>query len=248
VKCKNCGANYKTKELKCPYCNTENLIGKIWQTERTQAELDYEAEKQKVGKVLLSPYMAERLLNRAIIILIGLFIASFLVIVIVVILSGPIEKLIFKMNQEEIEAQMEEYFTAGEYDKLDAYMEENFVESKDYYAYTQVTLMMFDYDSYMNHRLQFELLSKEEQLEDDFHLKYALKDSLDVYLCAWGNYREVDDRNAELFESMQKEIKAYWLGELMLTENEIEELIAVDYSSEIDEEKYMNLIKERRCR
>ena len=41
MKCKNCGAQYKTRELKCPYCNTENIIGKIWQSERSQAEMEY---------------------------------------------------------------------------------------------------------------------------------------------------------------------------------------------------------------
>ena len=95
MKCKNCGAQYKTREVKCPYCNTENLIGKIWQTERTQAELDYEAEKKKLGKILRSSYMEDRLLTRAILILIGLYIASVLVVALIVVLSGPIEVLIF---------------------------------------------------------------------------------------------------------------------------------------------------------
>ena len=83
MKCKNCGAQYKTRELKCPYCNTENLIGKIWQTERSQAEMAYEEEKKKVGKVLFSPFMVDRLLSRAIAVLIGLHIVSFILIFIV---------------------------------------------------------------------------------------------------------------------------------------------------------------------
>ena len=167
MKCKNCGANYKTRELKCPYCNTENLIGKVWQSERSQAELDYEEERKKVAKSLLSPYMAERILNRATLILIGLYIVSFLVVVLVIALSFPVQDLIFKMNKTEIEAQMEEYYSAGEYDLLDIYMDDNYVERKDYYTYNQITSQNFNYKSYMEHRLAFENMSKEEQLEDE---------------------------------------------------------------------------------
>ena len=247
MKCKNCGANYKTKELKCPYCNTENLIGKIWQSERSQAELDYEEEKKKVGKTLLSPYVANRLLNRTIIILIGLYIVPLLVMTLIIMLSFPIEDLIFSINREKIEAQMEEYYEAGEYELLDIYMTENYVERKDYYKYNQVTSMQFDYNSYMAHRLAFENMSKEEQLEDDYHLEYAIKDSIAVYNCECGDYSDIDPDNAPLLEERQKEIMAYWIGELLLNEEEIQEILEADRVWDVDVEKIVEIVKERRC-
>ena len=247
MKCKNCGANYKTRELKCPYCNTENLIGKVWQSERSQAELDYEEERKKVAKSLLSPYMAERILNRATLILIGLYIVSFLVVVLVIALSFPVQDLIFKMNKTEIEAQMEEYYSAGEYDLLDIYMDDNYVERKDYYTYNQITSQNFNYKSYMEHRLAFENMSKEEQLEDDYHLKYAIKGSIEVYNCECGDYSDVDPSNASVIESMQKEIMAYWIGELLLTEDEIQEILEADRVWNVDVEKFVEIVKERRC-
>ena len=246
MKCKNCGAQYKTRELKCPYCNTENIIGKIWQTERSQAEMEYEEEKKKVGKVLFSPYMADRLLSRAIVVLIGLHIVSFLLIFIVIALSYPFQKLLFSMNKEKIEAQMEEYYQAGEYDKLDVYMEENYVENQDYYTYTQVTLMMYDYNRYMSHRMAFDALTIEEKLADDYQLKYALDHSLQVYQRDCGIYREYDENNAELHERLKKEIMAYWVGELLLTEEEIEKLISADYVSHSELSELVENIKERR--
>ena len=247
MKCKNCGAHYKTRELKCPYCNTENLIGKIWQSERSQAELDYEEEKKKVGKILLSPYMANRLLNRTIFILILLYIIPFLVMTLVVMLSFPIEDLIFSINREKIEAQMEEYYEAGEYELLDIYMTENYVERKAYYKYNQVTSMQFDYNSYMAHRLAFENMSKEEQLEDDYHLEYAIKDSIAVYNCECGDYSDIDPDNAPLLEERQKEIMAYWIGELLLKEEEIQEILEADRVWDVDVEKFVEIVKERRC-
>ena len=246
MKCKNCGAQYKTRELKCPYCNTENLIGKIWQTERSQAEMEYEEEKKKVGKVLFSPYMADRLLSRAIVVLIGLHIVSFLLIFIVIALSFPFQKLLFSLNKEKIEAQMEEYYQAGEYEKLDVYMEENYVESKAYYTYTQVTLMMFDYNNYMEQRLTFDALPLEEKLLDDYHLKYALKHSRDVYNCEHGIYTELDENNMELYKKHQKEVMAYWIGELLLTEEEIEKLTSTEYMSDGEFMELVEKIIERR--
>lgn len=49
MKCKNCGANYKTRELKCPYCNTENFIGKIWQAERSRRSWTMKMKRNKLG-------------------------------------------------------------------------------------------------------------------------------------------------------------------------------------------------------
>ena len=49
MKCKNCSANYKARELKCPYCNTTNLLGHIWLSEKTEAELEYEKAKKSTA-------------------------------------------------------------------------------------------------------------------------------------------------------------------------------------------------------
>lgn len=247
MKCKNCGANYKTRELKCPYCNTENIVGKIWQAERSQAELDYENEKKKIGKILLSPYMINRLLNRTILILTGLYIVSFAIIVLVFILSEPLERLYNSVNKEKIEAQMAEYYDAGEYEKLDVYMEEEFVDPQEYYTYTQATLLTYDYNKYMECRLGFQALSEEEKLTDDYYLKYALKNSVDVYNLECGIYSEPDEKNRELYEMYQKDIMAYWVGTLGLTNEEVATLIQIEYSFDEEMDRIIQDIKERRC-
>ena len=246
MKCKNCAANYKTRELKCPYCNTENLMGKLWQVERTQAELEYENEKKKIGKILLSPYMYERLLNRTLVVTIGVYILSFLVIVLIFMLAEPLEKLHFSANKDKIEATMEKYFTAGEYEQLDVYMDENFVELKDYYAYAQATSIQFSYNQYMKQRLAFQALTEEEKLTDEYHLEYALKDSVKVYILDFGIFSDLDEENRELCENYQKEIMAYWTGCLGLSEEQIDELVHAEYYNEPDFETIMQDIKNRR--
>ena len=57
----------------------------------------------------------------------------------------------------------------------------------------------------------------------------------------------MDPSNASVIESMQKEIMAYWIGELLLTEDEIQEILEADRVWNVDVEKFMEIVKERRC-
>ena len=246
MRCKNCGANYKTRELKCPYCNTENLIGKIWQAERSQAEKDYENEKKNLGKAIFSPYMLNRFANRSLVLVLGIYAVSIIIITVILLIYDVWGPLYFSLHKEEIEKQMEEYYSAGEYEKLDLYMEENYVKLRDYYAYTQATLMVEDYDSYLECRLRFENLSEEEKLKDEYCLEYAVDNSWEVYALDCGSYSRLDERNKELHEYYQKEIMAYWIGCLKLSEEEIAELTNDDYLSYDTRTKIIESIKERR--
>lgn len=248
MKCKGCGAEYKARELKCPYCNRENLLGKLWQIERTEAEKDYENEKDRVKKIIFSPYMADRLLSRALVIIAGLYIVSFLVVVLVFFLDEKIDKIKFKLNKDEIVAQMEEYHSAGEYELLDIYMEKKNVNLKDFYAYTQATLLNYDYNRYMEYRLGFMALSEEEKLKDDFYLKYSIEKSRGVYLLDCGIYDDLVEENRELYEDYQKEIMAYWVGTLKLFEEEIGVLADDGYLYPDVLEDMMEGIKARGCR
>lgn len=247
MKCKNCGANYKTRELKCPYCNTENVVGKLWQTERTRAEIDYEKEKGKVGKIIFSPYMYDRLISRAMYVLVILHIVSIAAVFLVALGSYGWQELIFRLNKAEIEAQMDEYYTAGEYEKLDAYMEE-YEAISGYKTYSTATAMNWRYDEYLENRLNFQQLSEEEKSKDDYHLKYAIDYSAQVYNYECDIYGKYD-KNAELKADYQKEIMAYWVAELELTEDEITMLTSEEKYSYYDEARLIaQNVKDRRAK
>ena len=92
----------------------------------------------------------------------------------------------------------------------------------------------------------FDALPLEEKLLDDYHLKYALKHSRDVYNCEHGIYTELDENNMELYKKHQKEVMAYWIGELLLTEEEIEKLTSTEYMSDGEFMELVEKIIERR--
>ena len=247
MKCKNCAANYKTRELKCPYCGTENLLGRIWQVERTQAEWNYEKEKKEVKKKIFSPYMADRILNRCLVVIVCLYIVSIAVVFLVFYLGDVFQKAAFAKNKDKIEAQMAAYYDAGEFEKLDLYMDDKILDHKEYYAYTQATILNFDYNRYMEYRLGFLALSEEEKLEDDYYLEYALENSRNVYNLECGIYDEPVPENEALYEFYRKEIMAYWVGTLQLSDEEIECLTDRDvyYVEEMD--SIIEGIKARGC-
>ena len=101
MKCKNCGGQYKTKELMCPYCHTENLLGKIWMVQRSEAEEAYEREKRELGKTMLSPYMINRYLNRALVVSILLFTSIFVGMILIALGYSGIRELRLFINKDE---------------------------------------------------------------------------------------------------------------------------------------------------
>lgn len=246
MKCKNCGGNYKTRELKCPYCDTENLLGKVWMIERSEAELAYETKKREMGKFLVSPYMLNRVLNRCLIVLAALYVVLFVGAFLVFGVCELYQKISTTIRKEQIEAQMEAYFSAGQYEELDKYMYDNGVDGTAYYAYTQATLIQSDYDWFMEHRLYFDNMSQEEKIADDYHLKYTIKYALEVYSLDYSLYDELDARNTELYETYKKEILAYLVGVLQLTEEEIESVLEDSYITMDEEDMLEQIVRNRR--
>ena len=64
MKCKACGAHYRSRELRCPYCGAENPKGKQWKAQRDSAEQQYRELEQTEGSSLRLQ-AANRVLNRA---------------------------------------------------------------------------------------------------------------------------------------------------------------------------------------
>ena len=220
MKCKSCGANYKTRELMCPYCHTENIIGKLWKAERTEAEREYERNLKETDKKI-SPYVVDRVLTRAIVVTVGIYILIFLGAFIVAFAHDKYIDIRNELKEDEILATMESYHHTEQYSQLHKYMSDMDVMGEKYYGYTQAALMQYDYEQYLAHRCIFLDMSTEEKLEDDYHLEYAIRYSVDVYKLNCGMYYEIDPMNEELWSDRQMEMKAFWIGSLGLSEEDI---------------------------
>lgn len=250
MKCKSCNGQYKTKELVCPYCGTENLLGKLWCVQRSEAELAYEKERENVKKQIVSPYMLNRLVNRCLIMLAILYIAFFTIFVggayVIFKLQGKTKMVSNDINKEEVEKQMETFFEAGDLSELEFNMSEKDVEPSEYYTYTQATKIWNSYSRYMENRLFYDNWNEEDVKSLDYYLEFILEESVEVYTCDYGAYSELDENNEELYQMCKKEIMAYWVGTLKLTEEEIQSLITQEHSDSDEIDKLMENIIERR--
>lgn len=221
MKCKNCGANYKTRELKCPYCGTENIIGRIWLIERTEARQEYEDARESVKRGSRR-YVLDKILNRILLVSVGLF---FLCMILSLAVSGGYDmyrRIYRSAHTKEMEQAMEEYYLAEEYRKLYDYMSKYDLFEPEHYTYAQAALMGFDYDYYKTEALCFFSQSEEEKQEYDYYLRYAILYSHDVWHMDSGIYSELDPKNVEMHETYKKDIMAFWKGMLGMTEEEIE--------------------------
>ena len=247
MKCKNCGADYRARELKCPYCDTGNLIGRIWMAQRSQAELEYERTRRQIGRKG-SVYIVNRVVNRTLVVGAALFLLYFIGIFAFFGIQAAFSSWNKQANIGEIQKTMDAYYADGEYGKLYDCMHQYDMFGEEQYVYSQAVLLAREYENYMNHKLCFLAMDSGRQMEDDYHLEYALRDSIDVYMMHVGIYSEPDDRNREQINTYQNEIMAFWRGTLGMTEEELAHITSADGYIKSDEiDVLIRRIKERRA-
>lgn len=233
MKCSNCGGHYKTIELKCPYCETPNFVGKIWQVQRSEAQQDYERVKKETGK-RMPAYVLNRLFNRMIVVGIVLFILFFIGSMIAFLFSDFFVNVSFRLSKDKIEQQMETDYQNGDYDSLYRCLSKYQLfsaEEDTYYMYCQAALMAQSFDDFLDNQYYFlELLKtdKSEEIKKEY-LVDLLEDAVDTYYWRAGNYRELAKENEGLRQEEQFYIEAFVKGTLKVSEEEWETMIQEEY-------------------
>ena len=247
MKCKNCGGNYKTKELKCPYCGTENLIGKIWLIERESVDQEYEQVK-KSGGVRNIRYVLDKVMNRIILISTILLILIYVVGMALSAVSDLYDKFYLKINRNKIEQTMEDYYNNWQFAELYDYMGKHDLFGQGYYKYAQASFIQFDYDMYKNDFLMYLSLPDEEKEDRQFLLENAVKASVRAYNIDAGLYSDETGENLEVYERFRSEMIAFWKGMLGMTQEEIDKILSKDFSFYNDEyTKFIDEIAKRRA-
>lgn len=246
MKCNNCGANFQTDELQCPYCGSRNIVGEEWQRERNLSQNFYEEMKRNFYEhgVL---YVIDKVLNKALLLLFVAFIIVFILYMFPSMVEEGILDIKKAILKDQIIGQMEEYHQSGEWDKLEVYMSEYDMFEKENYVYCQAAIMERYYQDYMQEFMQYIELPEEEQEEGDYYIERFLRDSRDLYRADCGIYDDLRSANKEKHEQYKEEVLIFWKVSLGLTEEEIQFLIEEDYLYMEDEERYVEIIKERKA-
>ena len=242
MKCKNCGANYRTLELKCPYCGTVNRLGYIWRAERSEAEKEYEEKNKEIGKIT-NPYVYDRILSRVFVI-ITIIIALFFVSVFA-FFGGKDIYLKSRDSKRDI-ATLESYYEDSDYLSIRQYVRKYELSGEEYFKYIQSYLMYDTYQDYTNDRLSFLGLSEEEKLTDEYYIKYSIRKGIELIKMKFGNYKVLVEENEALYKEYTEEIYCYFKNVLGLTDDDLT-IIDKDYLTSDDYEELLSLIRERKA-
>ncbi|MDD5901524.1 MAG: hypothetical protein PUC73_11610 [Lachnospiraceae bacterium] len=245
MKCKGCGGNYKTRELMCPYCTKPNMLGKLWSIEKSEAEKEYEAAGDTYRKTV-STYVINRFLNRVILICVLLLVLFIGGIIIAGFLEIGVKEARVRLNENELNAKLEQYYEKRELTEMYRLMSEYDMFGTDRYRYSQAALLGREFMEFQLHKLQFMEQTEEEKINNEYCLESLLRSAMKVYGVRVGIYSEPDPDNVDLIEEFRADVMAFLVGTLALTEDEIAAVAEQDFYLSSDAEALAELVRERR--
>lgn len=247
MQCKSCGGHYRLAELSCPYCGTENAIGRVWMKNRTDAEVEYEKERVAAGK-RWSPFIYNRVISRVLVVITALYLFSFLAMVVFAAGREVLRGIRQPKYREEVEqqcAQLYEEERLGElYRMLNKYDDLLDTGSDEVRNWRYAAQLGTAYDRYLNCKLSFFSMTQEEKEKDTFELYYLLTYANHCYT-ADPYTDEVTAENETRLEAYRDEIRACLKGLLNLTDDEIDEFMSRDYWYSEDMEALEAKVRER---
>lgn len=241
MKCKCCGVNYTARELRCPYCGNENPTGWLWKRQRDQAELDYKNAAESLPK--LRRKMANRVLNWVLIIETVLFILLFAGVALVFYVSDVSHQATAALNKAELNAEMSALYEQERFGELYALLQDYDLTGQDYYEYTQMSLLNFDYERFQQKRMAF---FTETEVPDTYTVSSLLDAMHDVLYPYIPAYPEMTASNAVYLQEQQADVTAFGKAILGLTDEELA-MLAQKYMTIDEEDALTAAVLERRC-
>ncbi|MBR5502824.1 MAG: hypothetical protein IKV55_07305 [Oscillospiraceae bacterium] len=214
MKCKSCGANYRSRELRCPYCGAENAKGKLWKAQRDSAEQQYRELEQTEGAALRLR-AANRVLNRALLFE-GIALGVFLVGVFLWFMLG---EAVFRVRRsvkaDALSQQMQQLYAQQQLGELYRLMDEYDLFGDENYEYAQAALLHKDYAQFDLARCEFfAVLQRGEQ--PDEYLTWKLVNSMNEILVPYiSAYPRITENNAQLQQQYSADVLEFaqgWLG------------------------------------
>ena len=244
MKCKNCGANYRAKEEKCPYCGTANPRGLRWKQEKQTAEAEY-ARVSSEEVPLLRLRAANRVLNRVLIAEAALFALAFLGVVAAFFLTDAAHKAGNRLNETKIEAEIETLYASEQFGALYEMMDERDLFGQEHYEASQMVLLYSQYERFEESRLElFRAAEKNDVDEDDITwLIGRMNNVLNADIPA---YPELTERNRAHVEEYRADVLAFAEAMLGMTEEE-RAVLQQDYIPMDEEKTLVDAVLERRA-
>ena len=247
MQCSNCGSHYRMRDLACPYCGTENALGRLWQKQRTEAELSYEKARVAAGKKW-SPYIYDRVVSRVMVV--EFLLILFTIFVLIVFFSVRSIRGRFSRDMERrlpaAISVMDEMLDAGEYGRFEAYneqFEDILDDTEEYREYYQMEYLAHYYNQF--EMCKFDWLSMDDQhrRDDEYILSALLR--YPWLMCSYKDWQhDLQERPRRFIEESRKQFTDFLKAYLNLTETEVNELFSLEYYYSFDDEWEME-VRER---
>lgn len=242
MKCKSCGGNYAARELSCPYCGNQNPIGWLWKQQRDRAERDYENAAEQLPQ--LRRKMANKVLNRVLIIEIAICVLLFAGVALVFYIGDATHQATVALNKGKLQTELSDLYEQERFGEMYTLLMDNNLGGEDYYEYMQMGLLNFDYQQFQQDRMAFF-----DEMENEGPDTYTISDLLDSmhdvlypYIPA---YPEVTASNAVYLQEQQADVTAFGKAVLGMTDEELA-VLAQEYMTIDEEESLTAAILERR--
>ena len=244
MKCKNCGANYRAKEEKCPYCGTANPRGLRWKQEKQAAEAEY-ARVSSEEAPLLRLRAANRVLNRVLIAEAALFALAFLGVIAAFFLTDAAHKAGNRLNETKIEAEIETLYASEQFGVLYEMMDKKDLFGQEHYEASQMVLLYSQYERFEEARLNL-FRAAEENDVDENEITWLIGRMNDVLNADIPAYPELTEQNRAHVEEYRADVLAFAEAMLGMTEQE-RAVLQQDYIPMDEENTLAAAVLERRA-
>lgn len=234
MRCKNCGANYRSKELFCPYCKTPNPRGLMWQRERHKAEQEYTHVKDEVLPQLRLE-AANRILNRLLAIEAALAVLFFISACIVFALSGAVSKADAVFHRDEIEEEFLTLYEQERFGELYARLDDTDLFGEEYYEYSQMSLLYYDYEDFCEARMHFFTEKDAGSGPDEYEINRLIREMNTVLKADIPTYPELTKKNRAYHAQYCADVLAFAQTLLGMDDSELT-VLAQDYITVREEE------------
>lgn len=245
MKCKNCCGNYSSRELQCPYCGTDNPHGRLWNRRRDRAEFDLQTAEES-AKPVIRRYLANRALNRVLLIEAAVAVMFILFVIAVAFFSDNGTALSNHLNQGSHISKLETMYEEERFSEMYCYLQDNNMFDDDlYYEYCQMALLHQDYLYFCNSRLQFFRQTDDGEL-DAYLPETLVRDLHDVFSSDIPAYPDLTDRNRAVWEEYCRDAEVFATAVLGFTGEELA-LLKQDYLLTDESAILAEAILEGRC-
>ncbi|MGN0401767.1 MAG: hypothetical protein ACI4HQ_05850 [Acetatifactor sp.] len=141
--CQNCGAEYNNKEMKCPYCHSENPVAAA--RHKKNILLGFEKEAEQIRQEAENYPKAEAKRRTGILLrILGVLAVVGLTASVLVILIGRRAADSSYNNSQKHKERLEEFYQAGDYEAMSDYLDRKGLYQTTYEKYIQVA-QVWDY-------------------------------------------------------------------------------------------------------